>query len=176
LGGAAWAAPKLAKNSVGTKQLKKNAVNSSKVANGSLTGMDIRLSSLGAVPNATQAANLGGVPPSGYQHTLQWAAVDGGGSITAQSGGIQVVGTPGGGTTSIEFPSPNRLVTVTSFATNADISGRGTPYASICQPGSTNLNCNAAGGTNDAREAIVFTTNMANNSFESHPFVVVGYP
>jgi hypothetical protein len=41
LGGGAYAAVKLPKNSVGTKQLKKNAVKGSKVADGSLTSADI---------------------------------------------------------------------------------------------------------------------------------------
>jgi hypothetical protein len=76
-GGTAFAASKLAKNSVGTKQLKSNsvtaaklkknavtgakiasaAVTGAKVANGSLTGANINLSTLGAVPSATNAVN-----------------------------------------------------------------------------------------------------------------------
>jgi hypothetical protein len=65
LGGAAYAAGKLGKNSVGTKQIKNQAVTAAKikngtitgaqVANGSLTGTQINLSTLGAVPNATKA-------------------------------------------------------------------------------------------------------------------------
>jgi hypothetical protein len=42
LGGASYAAFKLPKNSVGTRQIKKNAVNSSKVANGSLLPSDLK--------------------------------------------------------------------------------------------------------------------------------------
>src|SRR3954453_10099035 len=42
LGGGAYAAFKLPKNSVGSKQIKKNAVNSSKVANGSLLAGDFK--------------------------------------------------------------------------------------------------------------------------------------
>jgi hypothetical protein len=63
LTGSAFAA--LAKNSVGTRQLKsksvttgkiaKNAVNSSKVADHSLTGQDINVGALGTVPHATSA-------------------------------------------------------------------------------------------------------------------------
>ena len=53
LGGGAYAASRLPKNSVGRKQIKANAVNGSKVANGSLTKADLR----GAVPNASHAAN-----------------------------------------------------------------------------------------------------------------------
>jgi len=69
-GGSAFAASKLAKNSVGTNQLKKNsvttakikknAVNGAKVKNGSLTGSDINLGTLGTVPSAANAEHLSG--------------------------------------------------------------------------------------------------------------------
>jgi hypothetical protein len=65
LSGTAYAA--LGKNSVGTRQLKaqavatgkiaNNAVNGAKVANGSLSGEDINLGALGTVPNASVAAS-----------------------------------------------------------------------------------------------------------------------
>jgi hypothetical protein len=65
LSGTAFAA--LAKNSVGSRQLKSkavttgklanNAVTSAKVADGSLTGKDINLTALGTVPSATSAVN-----------------------------------------------------------------------------------------------------------------------
>jgi hypothetical protein len=64
-GGAAFAATKLAKGSVGTEALKAeavtkaklhaNSVNSKKVVNGSLTGEDIASSTLGKVPSASAA-------------------------------------------------------------------------------------------------------------------------
>ena len=57
LGGSAYAAFKLPKNSVGRGQIKNNAVNGSKVASDSLTGSDIRESSLGPVPNADHATS-----------------------------------------------------------------------------------------------------------------------
>jgi hypothetical protein len=67
LGGGAYAALRVPKNSVGTKQLKngavtnkklaKNAVTGAKVAAGSLTGTQINASTLGTVPNATHAAS-----------------------------------------------------------------------------------------------------------------------
>lgn len=50
LGGAAFAAVKLPKNSVGTKQLKNNAVNSAKVKDGSLLGADFAAGQLPAGP------------------------------------------------------------------------------------------------------------------------------
>jgi hypothetical protein len=59
-GGTAFAATKLAANSVGPKQLKRNAVTGAKVRNRSLTGADIKPGTLGAVPSATSAASLVG--------------------------------------------------------------------------------------------------------------------
>jgi hypothetical protein len=69
LTGSAWAGAQLAKNSVGSRQLKakavttgkiaNNAVNGAKVANQSLSGEDINLAALGTVPAATQAAQAG---------------------------------------------------------------------------------------------------------------------
>jgi hypothetical protein len=56
LGGGAYAAGKLPKNSVGTKQLKKNAVKGSKVADGSLTSADIG-GPVKSASNATEAAH-----------------------------------------------------------------------------------------------------------------------
>lgn len=68
LAGTAWAAG-LGKNSIGSKQLKSKAVTTGKIANsavtgakvrpGSLTGLDINLSKLGTVPEATNAQQAG---------------------------------------------------------------------------------------------------------------------
>jgi hypothetical protein len=55
-GGTALAASKLAKNSVGPKQLRSNAVTGAKVKNQSLSGRDINLKKLGTVPGAVHAA------------------------------------------------------------------------------------------------------------------------
>ena len=65
LSGSAYAA--LGKNSIGSRQLKRkavttgkianNAVNGSKVANHSLSGSDINLEALGTVPSATEASH-----------------------------------------------------------------------------------------------------------------------
>ena len=55
MGGTSYAAVILPANSVGTKQIKKNAVTGAKVKNGSLTGADIKVSTLGKVPSATLA-------------------------------------------------------------------------------------------------------------------------
>jgi hypothetical protein len=56
LGGTTWAAMKLPARSVGTAQLTKDAVTGAKVKDHSLTGADIRLATLGAVPASVRAA------------------------------------------------------------------------------------------------------------------------
>ncbi len=55
-GGAAFAASKLAKNSVGTKQIKNGAVTGIKIKKGTITGTNINLAKLGTVPSATSAS------------------------------------------------------------------------------------------------------------------------
>lgn len=65
LGGSSYAVTQLPRNSVGSKQLKRNAVTGAKiksnaitgrkVRNRSLTGADLRLDTLGQVPNAAEA-------------------------------------------------------------------------------------------------------------------------
>ncbi len=67
LGGASYAAVKLPKNSVGTKQIKNKAITGAKIANGavngakitpgSIAGSALNLASIGTVPSAAQAAN-----------------------------------------------------------------------------------------------------------------------
>jgi hypothetical protein len=56
-GGAAFAATNLAKNSVGTKQIKNSAVTGAKIKNGAVTGAKIDLSSVGTVPSASNASH-----------------------------------------------------------------------------------------------------------------------
>jgi hypothetical protein len=82
-GGAAFAATKLAKSSVGTEQLKgeavtkgklaPNSVNSKKVVDGSLTGSDIQASTLGKVPNAGYAENADHATTAGSANSASTA-------------------------------------------------------------------------------------------------------
>ena len=71
LGGGAYAAIKLPKNSVGTKQLKKSAVTAAKIKNGAITGPKIRVSTLSTVPSATRAATAANADHAGDADTLQ---------------------------------------------------------------------------------------------------------
>jgi hypothetical protein len=94
LGGGAYAATILPKNSVGTKQLKNGAVTmsklhtgavtGSKVANNSLTGTQINAATLGIVPNATNATNAAKATNATHATTADTAAPSGtaGGVLT----------------------------------------------------------------------------------------------
>ena len=73
LGGSAWAASQLPKNSVGSRQLKAKSVTTGKIANNAvtgvkvapntLTGANINVGALGTVPSATNAANAENATP-----------------------------------------------------------------------------------------------------------------
>ncbi len=69
-GGAAFAASKLAKNSVGTKQIKNQAVTAAKIKKGTITGAQINLAKLGTVPSATNAASATTATTAGTANAL----------------------------------------------------------------------------------------------------------
>lgn len=83
LGGAAFAAVKLPKNSVGTKQLKNNAVNSSKVKDGSLLKGDFAAGQLPAGPQGPQGPQ-GPKGETGAEGTaLAYARIEANGTLDA---------------------------------------------------------------------------------------------
>ena len=70
LGGAAYAATKLPKNSVGTNQIKKGAVTGIKIKKGTITGTNIDLAKLGTVPSASTAASANTATTAGTANAL----------------------------------------------------------------------------------------------------------
>jgi len=62
-------AGKLKNGAVTETKIAKDAVTGEKVKDGSLSGSDINLGTLGTVPTANNALNLGGTPASGYAKT-----------------------------------------------------------------------------------------------------------
>ncbi len=72
-GGTALAADHLAKNSVGTAQIKKGAVTAAKIKNGAVTGAKIKLATLGTVPSATTAGSAGTATTAGSANSAKSA-------------------------------------------------------------------------------------------------------
>jgi hypothetical protein len=75
LSGSGYAVIVLPKGSVGTKQLRNNAVKSAKIANNQVTGADVNEATLGEVPSAASAGLLDGIDSTGF---LQNGAAAGG--------------------------------------------------------------------------------------------------
>jgi hypothetical protein len=69
-GASAFAASKLAKNSVGTKQIKNSAVTAAKIKKGTITGTQINLAKLGTVPSATAASTANTATTAGTANAL----------------------------------------------------------------------------------------------------------
>jgi hypothetical protein len=162
LGGTAFAASKIAKNSVGSKQLKnnavtgkkikKNAVTGDKVKDASLSGADINLGSLGQVPSAANADTVGGQKitkflvkiPSGA--TNQQVFSIGGFTLTASCTGGNVT---------------NLILDTTSVTTEVSASVAGTPGGAYfirnsgTEPNSINLS--EDGATDNDRGIATFT-------------------
>ncbi|MCW2980524.1 MAG: hypothetical protein JWO14_2251 [Solirubrobacterales bacterium] len=80
-GGTAFAAGQLAKNSVGTAQIKNKAITTAKIKNGAVTGAKINLSTLGTVPSAGTATSAGTADSANTARTA--AHADTAGSATS---------------------------------------------------------------------------------------------
>ncbi len=86
-GATAFAASKLAKNSVGTKQIKNGAVTAAKIKNGAVTGTQVKNGSL--TGTQVNASTLGTVPTAQSANTAQTA------QTVAAPEAWHEVGTPG---------------------------------------------------------------------------------
>jgi hypothetical protein len=112
LGGASYAAIKLPRNSVGTRQLRNGAVTAAKIKNGSVTGEKIAASSLGTVPAASSAGHATSADDATHAGTADNATDLGG---TPASGFLKS-GQTAGGALSGTYPDPS-LATRTTVAT-----------------------------------------------------------
>lgn len=171
LGGAAFAAAKLPKNSVGTKQLKNNSVTTAKIKNGAVTGAKVQVSTLGTVPSAASAGSathaadsdaLGGQPAAAYaKPDLVRSATIGekGEFLASRSSGIsasQFLHT-GEGIYCFRKLNPPPTTAVASVSTLAE---QGASAATIVEPADPEC------------QVEVFTYNAANGD-DNEPFSVI---
>jgi hypothetical protein len=165
----------LPRNSVGTTQLRNNAVISAKVRNYSLRRVDFARNQIprGPAGPAGPAGPPGPTGPAGPQGLpgpgAKWALVRPDGSIVAQSGGVSVAH-PTGGQYILDFGASvaGKLI-MASSARASDVEFRGTVSAGPC--GGT-----AEGGAcpigNDLNHVLVITNNAGETAREDHAFYV----
>jgi hypothetical protein len=155
------------RNSVGTSQLKRNAVVSAKVKDHSLRAVDFKKGQIPAGPPGPPGqAGSAGPPGPG----ARWALVRRDGGIVAQSGGISLAAKPAAGTYILNFGSPitGKLITTTN-ALAGDIATRGAIVAGPCGgPPEGGAAC-AAG--NDTSHLSVYTLSTA-GLLQDHAFYV----
>ena len=170
--GAGYAAGVLGPNTVGPKQLKKNAVVSTKVKNRSLLAVDFKAGQLPrgpkGDPGAPGAPGAAGAPgqqgPAGPG--AQWATVSGAGTIIRQSGGITAAKVQTGGYR-VTFPDvvTGHLILVTP-ALASDQTTRGTAIAGPCQDFAA-----SCGAANIPHSVSVFTLSTTGTQ-QDHSFTV----
>jgi hypothetical protein len=179
--GAGYAAVVLGPNTVGTKQLKRNAVTSIKVKNGSLLRADFRRGQIPAGPRGPQGLpgqqGIQGVQGAqGIQGPAgpgaRWARVHANGSIIIQSGGITSTRTAAG-VYRLDFGEDvsRRLIVASEAGGGDDLSFRGSPILGSCVPpaGSNSL-IPCVGVPNPQNHVAVFTFDESNAVFEDHGF------
>lgn len=163
----------LPRNSVGTAQLRTNAVTSAKVRNFSLLRADFRRGQLPAGPRGLQgpqgpAGPPGPAGPAGP--AARWALVRADGTVIAQSGGITPTAKPATGSYIINFGSAvtGKLI-IASSANATDIGDRGTVSAGPCGGTAEGSSCPAGNDTSHIR---VITRRAGDATAEDHPFYI----
>jgi hypothetical protein len=171
--GAGYAAGMLGPNTVGTRQLKKNAVISAKVKNRSLLAVDFRSGQLPRGPQGPPGAQ-GAQGAQGIQGPAgpgaRWASVQPNGTILLQSGGITATNGPIAGQYILDFGSDiSRELIVVSAGFVVDSGFRGQIIAGSCTDVSVPVGfC----GANPQNKAVVVSAAPANNTQAPHGFFI----
>jgi hypothetical protein len=173
LSGTGYAAVVLGPNTVGTVQLKANAVTTQKVKNGTLMKADFKAGQVpvGPVGPAGPAGPAGAAGPAGPAGPgVKWALVKADGSIQSQSGGISLTSHPSAGAYILDFGSAvaGHAVLVTPGVINANY--RGGWLAGPCGGAPEGYACPAG---NDTNHAIVFMENPGDTPLGDFAFYVV---
>lgn len=171
LGGTSIAAVNaLPKNSVGTAQLKKDAVVSSKVKDGTLKAADFASGQLQAgpagPPGPPGAAGAAGPPGPG----ARWALVNASGAIVASSGNVSMTSHVAPGTYVLDFGEAVNGKLLVAVASAATAGLRGDVIVAPCGGPPTGFAACAVGGDNN--HVVVFTSNAANTVTVDQSFYV----
>jgi hypothetical protein len=188
MGGTGYAALKLPKNSVGSKQIKSSAVGSSEVKDGALVSKDFKAGQLPAGPqgpigpkgdkgepgtpgtNGTNGSNgTDGAPGP----AAKWALVKGNGTIVAQSGGISITDSITGGYY-VNFGSSvvgHPILVSGSYTLSPAAPGEF--QASPCGAANDQQTSCSAPGTNTTSHVFVLTTNSAGTQTSRGFYVAV---
>jgi hypothetical protein len=168
----------LPRNSVGTVQLKANAVTSSKVLNGSLLRADFRTGQIPAGPRglagpAGPAGPAGAAGPAGPTGPAgpgaKWALIRGTGDIIAQSGGITVTHPfPGGYYVKFADPVTGKAVSATNAYRDTDGAARGALIVTICGEGTEGSSCDFS----DNPQTVYVGTFSTAGAAQDHAFYV----
>jgi hypothetical protein len=151
------------RNSVGTAQLKNNAVVSAKIKNGSLRRADF-----GGQLLAGPRGPVGPAGPAGPG--AKWALVRPDGSVIAQSGGVTLTAKPGPGQYILDFGAATNgklILAISARANDPLFRGMvsagpcgGTPEGSACPVG------------NDVNHVNVITNSAGEKEREDHAFYI----
>jgi len=162
LGGVSWAATALPPNSVGTAQLKNNAVTSSKVKNHSLLRADFKSGQIpkgpagpaGATGPAGPQGPKGPTGPAGPASTaaLKWALVKADATIVAQSGGITMT-SHSVGNYILDFGGAinTKLILASAGQAGGDTGARGPVSAGPCGGTTEGSVCSSGNDTSHVR-------------------------
>ena len=172
LGGTSVAAVSvvLPRNSVGTPQLRNNAVISQKVRNGSLVRADFASGQIPAGPSGPAGPQGPSGPAGPAGPGAKWALVRPDGSVIAQSGGVTLTAKPGVGQYILDFGAAvtGKLVIASSARAN-DPGFRGAVSAGPCGGTSEGSACPVG---NDVNHVTVITNDAGEKTREDHAFYI----
>jgi hypothetical protein len=189
LAGTGYAAITLPRNSVGTAQLKDNAVITTKVKNGSLLKVDFAPNQIPAGPRGPvgapgppgAAGPKGATGPAGTAATSKWALIGRDGNLVASScptsnaACIQILNN-GAGVYYVNFGAPvtGHPIVVSAAYRNADTVPRGQVVAAIC--GNTGTSSPAdtitCATNNNTNTVYVTTSSFGDIPYENHAFYI----
>jgi hypothetical protein len=187
----------------GDKIIKVRSLSGNRLKKGTVTGQQIKVSSLPKVPSATNADNaghassadnaahassadnathatsadqLGGQPASSFGGNIEWALVGADGSVIQQSGGISAVENLVVGAYRVTFPDDVSGKGFSVSLSYKDTTEGGTPLVAPCNgPGEVADNvCGTSAG--DGHVVGVVTPNTSNGSPVPHAFYIEAIP